>query len=210
MKRIIAALILFFALFVPLRAADWSQVVKQVEKSVVWAQVGDDGGCTAFVINQDKHYLLTAAHCYPSEHGVLWVDFVPTRIVALDKQGDLMIVEAKDLDPALPALKLAAKNPSIGTEVMSIGYGYALERPFFRQAHVQDDKMALPGVTGGPFISTDSPFVGGQSGGPVVNAAGEVVAIVQRGDGGTTGLGVGADTIRARVGRFFGAAPSAK
>ncbi len=54
--------------------------------------------------------------------------------------------------------------------------------------------------------STDSPFVGGQSGGPVVNAAGELVLIVQRGDGGTTGLGVGVETIRARVGRFFSAA----
>lgn len=64
--------------------------------------------------------------------------------------------------------------------------------------------MKLPGIDGGPFISTDSPFVGGQSGGPVVDDEGAVVMIVQRGDGGTTGLGVGAETIKRCVGRFFG------
>jgi len=188
----------------PVGASDWSSVVKQVERSVVWVQVGDSGGCTAFVINQEKHYLLTAAHCEPEKGATLWADYVPTRIVLLDSKRDLMVLEAKDIDPTRPALKMAAANPEIGQEVMSIGYGFALERPFFRQAHVQDDKMAISGIEGGPFISTDSSFVPGQSGGPVVNAAGEVVLIVQRGDNGTTGLGVGVATIREHVGRFFG------
>lgn len=204
MTRILTAL-LATLLFIPtLHATDWSAVVKQVEASVVFAQVGEDGGCTAFVVNQEKHYLLTAGHCFPSEHSALWVDGVPASTVYLDHKRDLMVVEAKYIDPSRPALKLAAKNPDIGQEVMSVGFGYALERPFFRQAHVQDDKMALPGVEGGPFISTDTAFVGGQSGGPVVNASGEVVMIVQRGDNGTTGLGIGAETIRQYVGRFFG------
>lgn len=205
MRRTLAALSLTFAVLVPLHAADLSDVVKQVEKAVVFAAVGDSGGCTAFVINQEKHYLLTAGHCYPGHDGVLWVDSVPAKVVYLDTKRDLMVVQAPDIDPSRTALKLAAKNPTIGQEVMSVGYGYALERPFFRQTHVQDDKMALPGVDGGPFISTDSSFVPGQSGGPVVNTAGEVVLIVQRGDGGTTGIGVGAETIRERVGRFFAA-----
>ena len=55
----------------------------------------------------------------------------------------------------------------------------------------------------GTFVSLDSAFVGGQSGGPVVNAAGEVVLIVQRASN-TVGIGVGADVIRERMGRFFG------
>lgn len=204
-RAIFVVAVLLLTMF-PLRpsANDWSAVVKQVEKSVVWANVGDEGGCTAFLINQEKHYLLTAAHCAPNEHGVLWVDSVPAKVIFYDKKRDLMVVQAEDIDPTRPALKLAAKNPAIGQDVMSIGFGFALERPFFRQAHIQDDKMAVPGVDGGPFVSTDSAFVPGQSGGPVVNMAGEVVLIVQRGDGGTTGLGVGAETIRERVGRFFG------
>jgi S1-C subfamily serine protease len=62
--------------------------------------------------------------------------------------------------------------------------------------------MMIPNV-GGPFISTDASFVGGQSGGPVVDINGNVVSIVQRGDDGTTGMGVGVEIIRERMGRFF-------
>jgi len=114
-----------------------------------------------------------------------------------------MVVEVKELDPAKEALVLAASNPGIGDEVMSIGYGYGLERPFFRKAMVSDNAVMIPesGI-GGPFIGVDSGFIGGQSGGPVVNRAGEVVSIVQRASD-KLGIGVGADIIRERVGRFF-------
>jgi S1-C subfamily serine protease len=203
-KHIVTSLIALALLIAPLKATDWADVVRQVERSVVYVEIGSQGACTGFVINQEKHYVMTAAHCQPGDNGALWVDRVPAKVVSMDSKKDLLVVEAKDLDPTRPALKLAAKNPERGQEVMSVGYGFALERPFFRQAHVQDDALMIPqdGV-GGPYISTDSPFVGGQSGGPVVNAAGEVVLIVQRGDGGTTGLGVGVDIIRDRMGRFF-------
>lgn len=205
MRRTLATLSLVCAVLAPtMHASDWSEVVKQVAPSVAWANIDSEGGCTAFVINVEKHYLMTAGHCFPGDKGILWIDNVPATVVMFDQKHDIMVVAAKDLDPAKPALKLAAKNPVIGQEVMSVGYGFALERPFFRQAHVQDDAMAISGIEGGPFISTDSPFVGGQSGGPVVNAAGEIVAIVQRGDNGTTGLGVGVETIRKYAGRFFG------
>jgi S1-C subfamily serine protease len=207
MRRVFLSILFATTLLLPtLKANDWSNVIKQVEPSILWLNIDGQGGCTGFIINQEKHYVMTAAHCY-AEKGVLWADSVPTRVIALDLKKDLMVLEAKDIDASRPALKLAEKNPSRGEDVMSCGYGFALERPFFRQAHVQDDQLSIPenGV-GGPYISTDSPFVGGQSGGPVVNIKGEVVAIVQRGDGGSTGLGTGAELIRARLGRFFQAA----
>lgn len=183
------------------RAADWSDVVKQVEQSIVYLN-GDSGACTAWVINTEKKYLMTAAHCDQDKE--MWADLVKATVIAKDTKKDLMVIQAEELDPARPALRLAKSNPSRGEEVMSAGFGYALERPFFRKASVQDDAMMMPEAGGGPYISTDAPFVGGQSGGPVVNRAGEVVAIVQMGDRGTTGLGVGAELIRARMGRFFG------
>lgn len=205
MNRIVATLLLCLALVAPVAATDWSATIKTVEKSIVWIEIGENGACTGFVIDQAKHYVMTAAHCAPGEHDVLWVDRVQARVISKDTKKDLMVVEVKEIDPSRPALHLATKNPERGSEVMSVGYGFALERPFFRQAHVQDDALTIPenGV-GGPFISTDSPFVGGQSGGPVINIAGEVVAIVQRGDAGSTGLGTGAELIRERMGRFFG------
>lgn len=202
MRRLFASLAMASLLLIPvLHAEDWSSVIKTVEKSIVWVEIGDEGACTGFVIDQARHYVMTAAHCSPGEHGILWVDRVPARVVSRDTKKDLLVVEVKDIDPTRPALKLAAKNPERGQELMSAGYGYALERPFFRQAHVQDDAVA--DIAGGPYISTDTSFVGGQSGGPVVNIAGEVVMIVQQGDRGTTGLGVGVETIKERMGRFF-------
>lgn len=204
MPRLILTSFLFslLAFAAPLRAADWTDVVKTLEQSIVYLQ-GDSGACTAFVINTEKKYLLTAAHCFQKE--MIWVDRVLAKVIALDSKKDLMVIYAEHLDPSRPALKLAAANPERGQEVMSAGYGYALERPFFRRAHVQDDQLMIPqdGI-GGPFISVDSPFIGGQSGGPVVNQAGDVVSIVQRGDSGSTGLGVGAVIIREVMGRFFG------
>lgn len=202
MKVLGVVIVALCLLVVPLRATDWADVVKQVEPSIVYLE-GDSGACTAWVINVEKKYLMTAAHC--DQDGAVWVDLVRSEVIAKDSKKDLMVIELKNLDPKRPALKLADKNPVRGQEVMSVGFGYALERPFFRQASIQEDQFMMPQAgVGGPYISTDAPFVEGQSGGPVVDINGHVVAIVQRGDGGTTGLGVGVELIRDRLGRFFG------
>lgn len=202
MRKVLATLFLSLFLVPAIYATDaWQAAIAKAQSAVVYIQVGDDGGCTGFVINQKAKYVLTAAHCQ-GDH--LWVDRVRGEIVALDTKKDLMVLQVKDLDPARAALSLAAKDPEIREDVMSVGYGYALERPFFKTAHVSDTAVQIPQENiGGPFIGVDASFTPGQSGGPVVNAKGEVVMIVQRGDGGTLGLGVGAEMIRERVGRFF-------
>jgi S1-C subfamily serine protease len=183
--------------------ADWMDVSKRVADSLVYIE--GDGGCSGFVIDAARHYVLSAAHCdveHPTDR--LWVDRVAGKVISKDTKKDLLVIEVKDLDPSRPALKLAAKNPSTGQEVMSIGFGYALERPFFRVAHVTDTEVAMPkdGI-GGPLIGTDAAFVPGQSGGPVVDESGAVVAIVQMASD-RVGLGVGAEIIHARTGRFWG------
>ncbi len=182
--------------------ADWSSVVRTLERSAVYV-ASDEGSCTGFVVHGsarkgEKDFVLTAAHCMGSD---LYAAHVPARVIYKDTQLDLMVLETDDLDR--PALKLAGKNPKVGDEVASYGHGYGLQRPMFRIAHVSDDAMYIPeGNIGGPFCVIDAAFVSGQSGGPVVNTAGEVVMIVQRGGAGT-GLGVGAEVIRTAVGRYF-------
>lgn len=181
----------------------WEAVITKAQSAVVYIQVGDEGGCSGFVINQKEKFVMTAAHCY-GEH--LWVDHVKADVVALDDKKDLAVLKVPYLDPTRAELKLAAKDPAIREDVMSVGFGYALDRPFFKTAHVSDTAVEIhTDNIGGPFIGVDASFTPGQSGGPVLNSAGEVVAVVQRGDGGTLGLGVGAEVIRARFGRFFGA-----
>jgi serine protease Do len=206
MRRIVLTLIVAASLAVSLEAASqWVAVAAKVEKAIV--TIGEaDTHCTGFVIDGEAgpkgelDTVLTADHC--DVKGKLLADNMPARVVYKDAKKDLLVVQIEDTER--PALRLAKDNPKIGEEVASYGYGFALERPMFRVTHIADDRTYIPedGI-GGPFMVTDAVFVGGQSGGPVVNAAGEVVMIVQRGGSGV-GLGVGAEVIKQKVGRYFG------
>ena len=186
------------------QAADWTPVADKLSKSVVYIET-KTGSCTGFVVNgdakgkdkEDVDYVLTAAHCDGDE---LYVDQTVAHVKMKDTKKDLMVLEVPDL--GRPALKLAKANPKIGDEVASFGYGWGLERPMFRTAHVSDDNTYIPeGGIGGPFMVIDAQFVSGMSGGPVVNAAGDVVLMVQRGGQGV-GIGVGVEIMRAKAGRY--------
>lgn len=200
MTKLLATVLLCFGLVLPLRADNWKGATERIINSVVYVE-NSEGSCSGFVIDAERKFVMTAAHCY-SEDGKIWIDRTVAEVVSKDSKKDLAVFYVKNLDPSHPALTLADKDPSIGDEVASVGFGYGLERPQFRVATVSDDAMMVKEV-GGPFIAVNISFTPGQSGGPVVNEAGKVVAIVQMGDGGTLGFGVGADTIRERMGRFF-------
>jgi serine protease Do len=184
---------------------DWSSLVKELQKSVVTIERDDKGtSCTGFIINskirkddETLTYVLTAAHC---EAAKLWADQAEARTVAKNTEKDLLVLAVDHLDK--PAMKLAQDNPQVGDEVASFGYGMGLEKPLFRIAHVSAETYVPFDGIGGPLFFVDGGFVGGQSGGPVINAAGEVVMMVQRSSA-TTGIGVGADTIRSKVGRYW-------
>lgn len=184
---------------------EWASIADKLAKSVVYIET-KQGSCTGFeindaAVNKDKEsvdYILTAAHC---DGDSLYADQATAKVVAKDTKKDLLVLEVPDLNR--PALVIAQHNPKTGDEVASLGYGWGLERPMFRTAHVSDDKTYIPedGI-GGPLIVIDAQYVPGQSGGPVVNTAGEVVSIVQRGGQGV-GLGVGAETLRDKIGRWL-------
>lgn len=208
MKRLLSsilALSLFFAPVPTFAEANWTAIAKQIQRSVVYLESAD-GACTAFVINssakgkddEDVDYVLTAAHCEGKD---MYVDQTPVTIKSKDTKKDLMVLEVPDLDR--PAIGLAKENPKQGEEVMSFGYGYALDRPLARVTHISDDNTYIPtGGIGGPLMVTDVGFVSGQSGGPVVDTAGNVVMIVQMGNP-YVGIGVGAETIKSKVGKYF-------
>ncbi len=201
----VAGLWLFVSL--PLKAGtDWTPIADKLAKSVVYLETAK-GSCTAWIINADapkqkdepdKDYLLTAAHC---DGDKMYVDQSAAKVIAKDTKKDLLVLEVDDLDR--PALHLAKANPKQGEEVLSFGYGYGLERPMARVTHIADDDTYIPeGGIGGPLMVTDAAFVAGQSGGPVINAAGEVVMIVQLGTD-VVGMGVGAEMIKSKTGRYF-------
>lgn len=201
---------LFTALFLSLSslalaAPDWSAVAEKVAKSAVFVESAD-GSCTGAVINasardkKDKDFVLTAAHCFGDK---MFADHVPAAVLYKDDKAnrDVMILEVEDT--GRPALRLAADNPKRGSDVASYGYGFGMADAMFRQANVSSTSYFIPedGI-GGPFIMINAGFIGGQSGGPIVNAQGEIVMIVQRGSD-SVGIGIGAEQIREAVGRYF-------
>jgi S1-C subfamily serine protease len=192
----VASLLLFFYLAAPAAMSPWTPIADKVEAALVFIETGA-GSCSGFVIDAKKKHVLTAAHCDGEK---VLADGTQTIKVFKDERKDLLVLRAYGVER--PALKLAARGPDRGDEVASLGYGFALEQPMFRIAHVSSTKLEIEELSG-PFVLLDAGFIPGQSGGPVVNLAGEVVAIVQRGTG-ALGFGVGADTIKDRVGRFFG------
>lgn len=201
--RVLVALSFCALLLVPsatLTAAPdpWPGVVTHVQKALVSVE-SNDGSCSGSVIDTVRKYVLTAAHCDGAE---LYADRVVAHVLAKDTHEDLLILRVEDLDPTRTALTLAVKNPAIQQQVLACGFGYALERPFWRSSRIADNATVIPGLAQ-TYIATDATFQPGQSGGPVVNDRGEIVAIVQRGDSATMGVGVGAEMIRERVGRFF-------
>jgi S1-C subfamily serine protease len=197
MRHLILALSLFAFSLPTMASTDWRLAAEKVARSAVFIE-SKEGSCTGFVIDNDRDYVLTAAHCDAKD---LFVDQSPAKVISKDVKKDLMVVHIDDLDR--PALKLAKDNPKTGDEVASFGYGYGLERPMFRVTHISDDKIYIPyeGI-GGPLVAVDATFVPGQSGGPVVNVEGDVVMVVQLGTP-IVGFGVGAETIKDKVGKYF-------
>jgi S1-C subfamily serine protease len=190
-------------LFVTLEAASpWTLVAQKATSAVVFLEGTTEdgtyaGSCTGAVIDTAKRYILTAAHC---DHPKILANGTPARRVYKDQRKDLMILQAYALE-GYAAIPLAKQNPYLGEEVASIGYGFGLEKPMFRVSHVANAHIDIEGLSG-PFVMVDSGFIPGQSGGPLINAQGEIVAVVQRGSDGL-GIGVGVDTIRDKVGRYF-------
>jgi S1-C subfamily serine protease len=198
--RILAALAALSLLVSPVLAFDWVGVATATKQSVVEIAStradGNGSACTGAVIDDDRDFVLTAAHC-DGVPGSVFVDNLPAEVRAKDEKRDLLVLYVKGIDR--PALKLAKADPKVGEEVASYGYGYALEQPLFRVAHISAGDIAVERAR---LFTIDASFVSGQSGGPVVNTAGEIVMIVQLGNP-YVGLGVGAEVLEDKVGRFF-------
>jgi S1-C subfamily serine protease len=89
--------------------------------------------------------------------------------------------------------------------VASYGHGYGWAKPLLLSGMISVAEFNVPDTKCQSCFVVDAAFIGGQSGSPVVNEAGEMVMIVQM-TSDRVGIGVGAKTIDRRVGRFFGKA----
>lgn len=200
MKRLAIVLAVLTFAYLPCSASSlWSTVAEKLKASTVFIETTDaegSGTCSGFMIDSKKHQVLTAGHC---DGDKILVDGTQAIKLYKDTRKDLLVLRAYNVDR--PALKLSKIEPEVGDDVASFGFGYGLESPMFRVAHISNAKLEIEELSG-PFVVIDATVIPGQSGGPIVNLQGDVIGIVQRTTPGF-GLGVGVDTIKNRVGRYF-------
>lgn len=151
------------------------------EHQVMWV-------CSGFVWRNGL--VLTAGHCVK---GLIKADGLNAEILRVDHVMDLALLRVPTAQK--PSLPVAERQVDRFEDLTGIGYAWGLTRPSVLAerlflVHVAPDEGMVPGllVQGG--------YIGGMSGGPVVDARGEVVGLVQRSNG-SIGYGVGALTIRA-------------
>lgn len=146
-------------------------------------------GCSAFAIAPRK--LLTAAHCIPTDYVSLAADRLSVYPSKVDTARDLAILL---WDKELPPLTIRQAPLRMYEPATALGYGYSLAYPtitthralMFKYSPDPDDIWPGTWYSGG--------FIGGMSGGPVIDDAGQVVGIVQRSSS-QLGYGVDSDTI---------------
>ena len=94
------------------------------------------------------------------------------RVLASDAKSDLAVL-ATDAEN-VPFLRLADKNPAVGTKVYAIGNPLGFKNTFTSGdvSGFSEDKG-----TGTPLLQTSTPISRGSSGGPLLTLSGEVVGV---------------------------------
>ena len=144
-------------------------------------------GCTAFSIDVRKW--MTAAHCVGLD---MLIDGHPAMVIAASKEMDLAVLVA---DYVRPALHIRVKPLVRQEEVIALGYGMSWKFPTITHHFVMMlNYSPYDDIYPGTWYSNG--FIGGQSGGPIIDLTGQVVGVIQRGDS-QVGYGVNAAAILA-------------
>lgn len=177
-------------------AAEWTQQAEKLEKAVPILFSGG-GLCSGSLVSRE--YVLTAWHCVdrllPIE--VAWQDDLKNgtkaSVARINKSLDLALLKLETPSDR-PTVAIAKSNSlQVGQAVATMGHPMAL-KPFSRGSVDE----TLIGVFSTGVVSkvntkkkefvTDMSISPGNSGGPVVNAQGELVGVVSRKH---MGMGVG-------------------
>ena len=176
-------------------APTYTQAIEKVEASTVFiesVQPEGVGTCTGFVVQ--VHLVLTANHCVAD---VMSVDGVVAKAVRVDAVNDLALLYSTTTKAPL-AFRVA---PVARFEMLTaIGHGYGWKALIVLSVRVIMVNGDLESDDNAPLgIIVQPGYIGGMSGGPVVDVNGLVVGIVQRGSA-QIGYGVSASVILAFLG----------
>lgn len=156
---------------------DWIPSLKTASKQVVRLEAedaeGEKGICTGVVLNADSGHILTAQHCVEGKPPIaLTVQGRHAELVRANKLLDLAVVRGDLKDAA--SMPLAKEAPEMGTPVAILGYAWGAKALHAQFGHVsavlKDDG----------WLMIDAVAIGGDSGGPTISAAGELVGMTRQ------------------------------
>jgi serine protease Do len=173
----------------------YEATVDSVAQVRVVTETGRGGGA-AWVYDDDhvvtnEHVVAGSDEMYARFPEGGWVD---ATVVGTDVYSDLAVVNVADRPVEATPLSLSETDPPVGTEVVAIG------NPFGFSGSVTTGVVSgLDRTLRGPndfsipaAIQTDAPLNPGNSGGPLVDLDGTVVAVVNSRAGDSLGFGVSA------------------
>lgn len=150
--------------------------------AVVFLSLGDTM-CSGAVISPDGR-VATAYHCVArggrprirSRDG-RWVQ---ARIRRVDRRGDLAVLDVPELAGS-PWIPVAPASPPVGAAVLALGHPHGGDREGFSSGTLSwSVTRGVVSAVGWRAVQFDAPVNPGNSGGPVVDAQGRLVAVVSR------------------------------
>ncbi len=163
----------------------------------------DDGTGTCYA--HDAGHLVTNQHVVEDADRVAVQyardDWRRAEVVATDVYSDLAVLSDSDRPGYVTPLPLVDYPPAVGQEVAVIGAPFGL-RSSFTTGTISGVDRALQAATGFSVpgaVQTDAAVNPGNSGGPLLSAAGELVAVISAAGGENIGFGIPAQLVRRVV-----------
>ncbi len=155
------------------------RVVTQLSDIDYFLSEDKGGHCTGVQVG--IRWILTAEHCLPPQDSSVDVtaNGNVVRIIKRDASLDLALLETSE-STTVPIMEIRKSPPRLGEEIAAVGLGMApgsdaeIVPPL-----VLRRSIARIGSNG--YIYTDGTFIGGMSGGPVVDAEGKLIGLVRQG-----------------------------
>lgn len=157
-----------------------------VEEMVDGASFRYTGSCTGYVIDNNRDFVFTAAHCLSSDNTYVVDTSLVGKAVWMHTPMDLMVLKVDGINK--PSLRPRSKPIRVGMDAAAFGWGYSLNEPLFRAGHVSALSHILDGAYGN-WLALDTTFIGGMSGGPIFDVEGKLMGSIQLSDRTSTGWG---------------------
>jgi putative serine protease PepD len=157
---------------------DWPSIATSVEQSVVTIEAGNFGGsgwvaydsAAGSDIITNFHVVAGAWTAGDATVRVRRQDrTVEGMVVRVDARDDLAVIHVKE---RLPALASAVSRPALGSTVMAVGSPLGLDGTV-----TLGIVSGFRSLEGSDYIQFSAPISPGNSGGPVIDSRGRVVAI---------------------------------